>query len=131
MAASFEMPDPQATRRDPIYQPPDSVAKILVIPTLIGCAVTLAIGLYARLHHATGIAVNIAGFSSPGSVKAWLATVAAVLALVQVGSVELDPNAPAPTAQPAPPLDTTTLTANDGGVTLHATPIDAETGSGF
>jgi serine/threonine-protein kinase len=49
----------------------------------------------------------------------------------QVGSVELDPNAPAPTAQPAPPLDTTTLTANDGGVTLHATPIDAETGSGF
>jgi hypothetical protein len=85
MAAQFGTPDPQATRRDPIYQP-DSVAKILVIPALIGCVVALTIGLYGKLHHATGIAVNIAGFSSPGSVKAWLATVAAVLALVQVGS---------------------------------------------
>jgi hypothetical protein len=85
MAAQFGTPDPQATRRDPVYQP-DSVAKILVIPALIGCVVALTIGLYGRLHHATGIAVNIAGFSSPGSVKAWLATVAAVLALVQVGS---------------------------------------------
>jgi len=85
MAAQFGTPDPQATRRDPVYQP-DSVAKILVIPALIGCVVALTIGLYGKLHHATGIAVNIAGFSSPGSVKAWLATVAAVLALVQVGS---------------------------------------------
>jgi hypothetical protein len=86
MAAQFGTPDPQATRRDPIYQPPDNVAKILVIPALIGCVVALTIGLYGKLHHATGIAVNIAGFSSPGSVKAWLATVAAVLALVQIGS---------------------------------------------
>jgi hypothetical protein len=86
MAAQFGMPDPQATRRDPIYQPPDSVAKILVIPALLGCVVALTIGLYGKFHHATGIAVSVAGFSSPGSVKAWLATVAAVLALVQVGS---------------------------------------------
>jgi serine/threonine-protein kinase len=49
----------------------------------------------------------------------------------QVGSLEPDPNAPAPTAQKAPPLNLTTRTANDGGVTLTATPIDAETGSGF
>jgi hypothetical protein len=86
MAAEFGTPDPQATRRDPVYQAPDSAAKILVIPALVGCVVALTIGLYGRLHHATGIAVNIAGFSSPGSVKAWLATIAAVLALVQVGS---------------------------------------------
>jgi hypothetical protein len=86
MAAEFGTPDPQATRRDPVYQAPDSAAKILVIPALAGCVVALTIGLYGRLHHATGIAVNIAGFSSPGSVKAWLATIAAVLALVQVGS---------------------------------------------
>jgi hypothetical protein len=86
MAAQFGTPDPQATRRDPAYQQPDPVAKILIIPALIGCVVALTIGLYGKLHHATGIAVNIAGFSSPGSVKAWLATVAAVLALVQVGS---------------------------------------------
>ena len=49
----------------------------------------------------------------------------------EVGSVELDPNAPAPKAQAAPRLNTTSLTADDGGVTLHATPIDGETGSGF
>jgi serine/threonine-protein kinase len=49
----------------------------------------------------------------------------------EVGSLETDPNSPAPTAQKAPPLNTATRTANDGGVTLTATPIDAETGSGF
>jgi hypothetical protein len=86
MAAQFGTPDPQATRRDPIYQAPDRVVKILLVPFLIGCVVALTIGLYGKLHHATGIAVSVAGFSSPGSVKAWLATVAAVLALVQVGS---------------------------------------------
>lgn len=85
MAAQFGTPDPQATRRDPIYRP-DSVAKILLVPAFAGCVVALTLGLYGRLHHATGIAVNIAGFSSPGSVKAWLATLAAVLALVQVAS---------------------------------------------
>jgi len=80
----------------PAYTPPppppppasavDGLAKILVVPSLIGCLVALTLGLYGRLHHATGIAVNIAGFSSPGSVKTWLATGAAVFAIVQVGS---------------------------------------------
>jgi len=49
----------------------------------------------------------------------------------QVGSLETDPNAAAPTARKAPPLNVTTRTANDDGVTITATPIDAETGSGF
>ena len=49
----------------------------------------------------------------------------------EVGSLEIDPNAPAPTAHKAPALNLTTRTANDGGVTITATPIDAETGSGF
>jgi hypothetical protein len=49
----------------------------------------------------------------------------------EVGSLELDPNAAAPKAQPAPLLNLSSLTADDGGVTLHATPIDGETGSGF
>jgi len=56
------------------------------VPSLIGCLVALTLGLYGRLHHATGIAVNIAGFSSPGYVKTWLATGAAVFAVIQVGS---------------------------------------------
>lgn len=49
----------------------------------------------------------------------------------EVGSVELDPNAAAPTAQKAPPLNLTSQTADYGGTTVTATPIDAETGSGF
>src|SRR6266496_945629 len=63
-----------------------SGAAKLVVPCLIGALVALTLGIYGRLHHPTGIAINIAGFSSPGSVKAWLATGAAVLALVQVVS---------------------------------------------
>ena len=61
------------------------VAKI-VVPSLIGALVALTLGIYGRVHHPTGIAVNIAGFSSPGSVKSWLATGATAFALVQVGS---------------------------------------------
>ena len=63
-----------------------SGAAKLVVPCLIGALVALTLGIYGRLHHPTGIAINIAGFSSPGSVKSWLATGAAVLALVQVSS---------------------------------------------
>jgi len=58
----------------------------LVVPSLIGALVALTLGVYGRLHHPTGIAVNIAGFSSPGAVKSWLATGAIAFALVQVGS---------------------------------------------
>ena len=62
-----------------------STAK-LVIPCLIGALVALTLGIYGRLHSPTGIAVNIAGFSSPGSVKSWLATGATVGAIIQVVS---------------------------------------------
>ena len=58
----------------------------LVVPCLIGALVALTLGIYGRLHSPTGIAINIAGFSSPGSVKSWLATGATALALVQVAS---------------------------------------------
>jgi len=63
-----------------------SGAAKLVVPSLIGALVALTLGIYGRLHSPTGIAINIAGFSSPGSVKSWLATGATVLALVQVAS---------------------------------------------
>jgi Family of unknown function (DUF6529) len=69
--------------------PPDhasSGAAKLVIPSLIGALVALSLGVYGHVHHPTGIAVNIAGFSSPGSVKSWLATGATILAVVQVTS---------------------------------------------
>ena len=64
----------------------DSGAAKLVVPSLIGALVALTLGVYGHLHNPTGYAINIAGFSSPGAVKSWLATGAFVFALVQVGS---------------------------------------------
>lgn len=49
----------------------------------------------------------------------------------QVGSMEPDENAANPTSQAAPKLDVSSLTAQYEGTTIVATPIDAETGSGF
>lgn len=63
-----------------------STAAKLIVPSLIGALVALALGIYGRVHSPTGIAINIAGFSSPGTVKSWLATGATVFAIVQVGS---------------------------------------------
>jgi hypothetical protein len=56
----------------------------LIVPSLIGGLVALTLGIYGGLHHPTGVVVNIAGFSSAGYVKSWLATVAAVFAIFQV-----------------------------------------------
>jgi hypothetical protein len=60
--------------------------KLLVVPCLIGCLVALALGLYGHLHHPTGISVSIAGFSSVGYAKTWLATGATIFAVIQVVS---------------------------------------------
>ena len=49
----------------------------------------------------------------------------------QVGSLEPNENAANPTAQAAPKLDVSSLTAQYDGTTIVATPIDAETGTGL
>jgi hypothetical protein len=51
---------------------------------LIGAAVSLTLGAYGKLHEPAGVAVNLAGFSGPLEVKTWLASVAFLLALVQI-----------------------------------------------
>ena len=51
---------------------------------LIGCGVALALGVYAGEHRPAGYALDVAGFSSPLYVKAWLTTFATVLAVVQL-----------------------------------------------
>lgn len=67
---------------------PPSLIRVLV-PLAIGSAVSVALGVYGRLHSPTGIAVNVSGFSSPQTVKVWLATGAVVLALVQLSSAAI------------------------------------------
>jgi serine/threonine-protein kinase len=49
----------------------------------------------------------------------------------QVGSLNPNVNDANSVSQAAPKLNLSTLTASDDGVTLVATPIDAETGTGF
>lgn len=69
-------------------RPPDrdSWSGWLIGAILAGCATALVLGVYARVHHPTGAALDLAGFSSAAYAKAWLATSAAILALVQLGS---------------------------------------------
>ena len=64
----------------------DPAAAAVGVPVALGAAVAVALGVYGRLHEPTGIAVSVAGFSGPQSVKAWLTTVAFLLALVQLAS---------------------------------------------
>ena len=58
---------------------------LLLVPLAIGGAVALSLGVYGRLHTPTGSAINVAGFSSGVAAKVWLASVAALLAFVQLG----------------------------------------------
>ncbi|WP_410673880.1 DUF6529 family protein [Amycolatopsis sp. cmx-4-68] len=59
-------------------------AAALLVPLAVGAVVSVALGVYGNLHPPTGVAVNVAGFSGPQAVKAWLATVVVVLAVVQL-----------------------------------------------
>jgi hypothetical protein len=61
-------------------------AAAAVVPLGVGAAVAVALGVYGRLHEPAGTAISVAGFSSGQSVKSWLATVAVVLAVVQLVS---------------------------------------------
>jgi Family of unknown function (DUF6529) len=62
-----------------------AAARVLV-PLLVGAAVSLTLGAYANVHNPTGRAAFTLGFSDVLHMKAWLTTVVAVLALVQLFS---------------------------------------------
>jgi hypothetical protein len=72
----------------------------LFVPLAVGAVVSVTLGVYGRLHAPTGIAVNVAGFSSPLTVKVWLASAAAFFAVFQLLSALVMygklPPAPAP-----------------------------------
>lgn len=63
-----------------------TAGRLLVLPALAGAAVAVGLGAYGGLHHPTGVAVNIAGFSSTQAVKSTLATGAVLFALLQLFS---------------------------------------------
>jgi hypothetical protein len=58
----------------------------LLVVGAVGSLVAVGLGVYGRLHEPTFTALNVAGFSSGVAAKAWLATAAFLLALVQLGS---------------------------------------------
>ena len=56
----------------------------LLIALTLGIAVTVGLGVYGRFHEPSAVAISVAGFSSGLAVKAWLGSVAFLLALVQL-----------------------------------------------
>jgi hypothetical protein len=71
--------------RTPAHAPePVPSATRLAVPLLIGALVAVTLGVYGRVHDPTGIAVSVAGFSGPQTVKVWLATAAVSFAVVQL-----------------------------------------------
>jgi hypothetical protein len=68
-----------------VPSPATGLLKVLV-PVAVGAAVSVALGVYAKVHDPTGIAVSIPGFSGPVAFKVWLASAAAALGVVQLVS---------------------------------------------
>lgn len=58
----------------------------LTIALLAGAAVAVCLGVYAKVHHPAGRPVFTLGFSGVLQMKAWLATIVLVLALVQLAT---------------------------------------------
>ncbi|MFI5804258.1 DUF6529 family protein [Streptomyces sp. NPDC051561] len=55
-----------------------------LVPALVAAVVAVGLGAYGKIHDPAGTAFNLAGFSSTGAVKSWLATGAFVFALAQI-----------------------------------------------
>ncbi|WP_371581295.1 DUF6529 family protein [Streptomyces sp. NBC_01314] len=57
-----------------------------LVPALVAGAVAVGLGAYGKVHDPAGTAFNLAGFSSTGAVKSWLATASFGFVLVQLTS---------------------------------------------
>jgi hypothetical protein len=58
----------------------------VLVPVLIGCLVSVVLGVYGGVHKGNSIVIDISGFPKLALVKSWLATIATFFALVQLGS---------------------------------------------
>jgi Family of unknown function (DUF6529) len=72
------------TAARPLARPPGR--EKLAVFLLIGAAVAVGLGVYGRLHDATGRSLITLFFSRTINLKVWFATVAFSLALFQLGS---------------------------------------------
>ena len=79
-------PGQEATSRQSPGAAPTRTAGGVFAALLLGAAVAVGLGVYGRLHSPTGIAVSVAGFSSPQTVKVWLGTGAMFFAVIQLVS---------------------------------------------
>jgi hypothetical protein len=66
--------------------PKNSSGVAVLIAVVLGAAVAVALGVFGKVHEPQYFSINLAGFSSGLAVKAWLSTLAVVLALFQLGS---------------------------------------------
>jgi hypothetical protein len=57
---------------------------VLVVPFLLAAAVAVFLGVYGRVHGPTGETVLVLFFENQITLKAWFATIAALLVVVQV-----------------------------------------------
>lgn len=67
-----------------LQEPPRTNFGFVLLSLAIGSLVSVGIGVYAAAHQPTGFAFNLGLFTSGLSAKAWLASVALLLAVVQV-----------------------------------------------
>jgi hypothetical protein len=58
----------------------------VLIAVVLGALVAVGLGVFGKLHEPQFFSINLAGFSSGLAVKAWLSTLAVLLALFQLAS---------------------------------------------
>ena len=58
----------------------------ILVAVVLGALVAVGLGVFGKVHEPQFFSVNLAGFSSGTAVKAWLGTLAVVLALFQLVS---------------------------------------------
>jgi len=66
--------------------PTGSSGIAVLIAVALGALVAVGLGVFGKVHEPQFFSVSVAGFSSGTAVKAWLATLAVVLALFQLVS---------------------------------------------
>jgi hypothetical protein len=76
------MSEPALTQR--IDTPRSAIAVLVAVA--VGALVAVGLGIFGQVHEPQFFSISLAGFSSGLAVKAWLSTLAMVLALFQLGS---------------------------------------------